>query len=913
MTDEPTFQQMIQHRYGEWLKSGAERFPEHERLKIDLHCHDRNSHLTDELWGRILRVPETWVQTDDLVATLKRHRCDVITVTNHNNGRSCWQLLEKGEDVLVGAEFSCYFEAYQLNLHVLVYGFTPEQEVKLNKHRRNLYRFLTYAAENDLPAVLPHPLYFAARQPHPDLTLYEKLALLFDRFEVANGQRDAWQNLLTWEWIESLTEEKIRHWQRKHGLDPANFCRHPERKVVTGGSDDHMGIFAGTGGSYLHVPGLAERLKRERPSAIALDILRHGEIAPYGQAGHHEKLNVTLLDYLSQLTLNMNDPGLLRMFLHQGTLKDKLCCLGAANVIQELKRHRFTVFFFQTLHDALNGKRPGLLRRFRVSKDFRPMMGKIDQIARARQGDPGEYLKTLSDAVPEVFRQLNRVVARRLRDNPELATTFGSELTLDTPSLIRQFEIPSHLRSLFDDEGAGLAEHVTPLNISRFLDRLSFPMLASTLIAGTALIASRSLSANRDLLDDFSRELGRYRHPQRALWLTDTLQDKNGVSRSLSAKLKVIEALDLPIDFLVCSDHIEPRPHLKVVKPVGRFSFPNYREQVIAVPNILEVKQLFFNGGYDRLVCSSEIIMGLVTLYLKHAFSVPAHFFLHTDWLTFIKDTTALEPSIVDRIRRILRLFYQAYDGVFVLNRDDRDWLVSPEMQIERERVFLTAHWAADEFRMAPENEPAISTAQDQRFVLLYAGRLSEEKGVLELPDIFGRLKTVRPEAKMVIAGVGPAESKLRALLPEADFRGWVDKTDMPALYASADLMVLPSRFDTFGNVVLEAMSCGLPVAAYDVKGPKEIIESERYGILAESTTELAEKIAAYAAALSRAGVMRERVRRRAGAFSPDRIMRQLMLDLKFDPVSMVQPQVIPPKKKRTVPRPAVESLKQAV
>jgi hypothetical protein len=44
-------------------------------------------------------------------------------------------------------------------------------------------------------------------------------------------------NLLTWEWIESLTEEKIRHWQRKHGLDPANFCRHPERKVVTGGSE----------------------------------------------------------------------------------------------------------------------------------------------------------------------------------------------------------------------------------------------------------------------------------------------------------------------------------------------------------------------------------------------------------------------------------------------------------------------------------------------------------------------------------------------------------------------------------------------------------------------------------------------------------------------------------------------------
>jgi hypothetical protein len=142
------------------------------------------------------------------------------------------------------------------------------------------------------------------------------------------------------------------------------------------------------------------------------------------------------------------------------------------------------------------------------------------------------------------LRSMIDQIARRIRDNPELASTFGSDLALDTPSLIRQFEISSHLRSLFDDEGAGPAEHVTSLNISRFFDRLSFPMLASTLIAGTALIASRSLSANRVLLDDFTRELGRYQHPQRALWLTDTLQDKNGVSRSLSAKLKVIAALD---------------------------------------------------------------------------------------------------------------------------------------------------------------------------------------------------------------------------------------------------------------------------------------------------------------------------------------------------------------------------------
>nr|MDQ3003656.1 glycosyl transferase family 1 [Fibrobacterota bacterium] len=98
-----------------------------DALKIDLHCHDRNSDVPDETLGRILRVPETWLPTAKLLRTLKHNGADALTITNHNNARSCWQAMERGEDMLPGAEFSCTLPDIDVGVHVLTFGFTPAQ------------------------------------------------------------------------------------------------------------------------------------------------------------------------------------------------------------------------------------------------------------------------------------------------------------------------------------------------------------------------------------------------------------------------------------------------------------------------------------------------------------------------------------------------------------------------------------------------------------------------------------------------------------------------------------------------------------------------------------------------------------------------------------------------------------------
>ena len=126
---EPQFRQGLRTEFDHFISQQAQRFDPENCLQIDFHCHDHNSDVPDELWGRILRVPETWLKTKKLVKVLKQNGSSVVTVTNHNNARSCWELQEKGEDVLVGSEFTCFFPEYDLFIHVLTYGFTREQEV----------------------------------------------------------------------------------------------------------------------------------------------------------------------------------------------------------------------------------------------------------------------------------------------------------------------------------------------------------------------------------------------------------------------------------------------------------------------------------------------------------------------------------------------------------------------------------------------------------------------------------------------------------------------------------------------------------------------------------------------------------------------------------------------------------------
>ncbi len=92
-----------------------------------------------------------------------------------------------------------------------------------------------------------------------------------------------------------------------------------------------------------------------------------------------------------------------------------------------------------------------------------------------------------------------------------------------------------------------------------------------------------------------------------------------------------------------------------------------------------------------------------------------------------------------------------------------------------------------------------------------------------------------------IVVGDGPERARLQAEYPEAHFLGYHFGEDLAAHLAAADVMVFPSRTDTFGLVILEAMACGVPVAAYPVTGPIDVIED---GVTGALDTDLAKAAA---------------------------------------------------------------------
>ncbi len=130
-----------------------------------------------------------------------------------------------------------------------------------------------------------------------------------------------------------------------------------------------------------------------------------------------------------------------------------------------------------------------------------------------------------------------------------------------------------------------------------------------------------------------------------------------------------------------------------------------------------------------------------------------------------------------------------------------------------------------DIFNPAPAGDNPRDFLKETRPIFLYVGRIAVEKNV----EAF--LKLDLPGTKWVV-GEGPAVAELKRKYPEAYFAGVFPQRELARYYAAADVFVFPSKTDTFGLVLLEALACGLPVAAYPVTGPIDVIGNSGAGAL---------------------------------------------------------------------------------
>ncbi len=165
---------------------------------------------------------------------------------------------------------------------------------------------------------------------------------------------------------------------------------------------------------------------------------------------------------------------------------------------------------------------------------------------------------------------------------------------------------------------------------------------------------------------------------------------------------------------------------------------------------------------------------------------------------------------------RVLRRFHSLARQVMVTT-------FSMEKKLQAEGFKNLASWSrgVDTHLFHPHSRSYMGSKPN----LLYVGRVAVEKNL----EAFLSMDI---DASKIVVGDGPQLSYLRAKYPDVLFAGAKFGEDLVHYYSMADAFVFPSRTDTFGLVMLEALACGTPVAAYPVEGPIDVIQSSEVGCL---------------------------------------------------------------------------------
>jgi glycosyltransferase involved in cell wall biosynthesis len=273
----------------------------------------------------------------------------------------------------------------------------------------------------------------------------------------------------------------------------------------------------------------------------------------------------------------------------------------------------------------------------------------------------------------------------------------------------------------------------------------------------------------------------------------------NGVVRTLKSVRKVLEG----------QGH-----QVKVISPDLFYSLPcpTYPEIRLALARTGSVGAILeqFHPNAIHLATEGPLCVAARRWCLRHR--MPFTTAYHTQFPDYVSARSGV-PA--EWIWRYIRWFHAPSQAILASTPSIRESLVAHGLA-------KVKHWGrgVDLANFRPGLVPHPLMAALDGPVQLYVGRVAVEKNL----EAF--LRTTHPGTK-VIVGDGPARAALQARFPEARFLGPMFGSELASAYVAADVFVFPSRTDTFGLVMIEALACGVPVAAYPVTGPIDVLTPE--------------------------------------------------------------------------------------
>ena len=252
---------------------------------------------------------------------------------------------------------------------------------------------------------------------------------------------------------------------------------------------------------------------------------------------------------------------------------------------------------------------------------------------------------------------------------------------------------------------------------------------------------------------------------------------------------------------------------VEVLHPGKFYSLPLFfYNEIKAALNPWKVIQKIKKSDADYIHIGTEGPLGIVSrIYLSYK-KIPFTSAVHTKFPEYLNLHIKVPLSIT---YALMRWFHKRSHSVLVNTKSHKE-------ELEKRGFRNLSIWSRGiDFKKFKET----SIKLNHKDYLLYVGRVSKEKNI----EAFLNIETTHEK---VVVGDGPYRQTLQKKFPRVKFVGCKTGPELAAWYRNASVFVFPSMTDTFGIVVIEALFCGVPVAAYPVTGPLDIVEEGITGSL---------------------------------------------------------------------------------